>query len=92
MSKGIKGYLRIRRVIKLHQIFSNAFLFLLRLPGRFLGVHGGGFRLLGSLGHISLCKSQNWPAKTRVKISAKQYSWAKYKGKEIKISLLLVPG
>ena len=49
LAKGIKGYLRIRCIIKLHPIFSSVLFLLFRPPGRFLGVYGGGFRFLGSL-------------------------------------------
>ena len=49
LAKGIKGYLRVRCIIKLHQIFSGALFLLFRPPGHFLGVYGGDFRFLGSL-------------------------------------------
>ena len=49
LAKGIKGYLQIRCVIKLHPIFSSVLFLLFQPPGRFLGVYGGGFRFLGSL-------------------------------------------
>ena len=49
LAKGIKGYLQIRCIIKLHPIFSSVLLLLFRSLGRFLGVYGGGFCFLGSL-------------------------------------------
>ena len=48
LAKGVKGYLRLRSIIiKLQQIFSGAFLLLLRSPSRLLGGYGGGSGFLG---------------------------------------------
>ena len=47
LAKGVKGYLRLRSIIKLHHILSGTFL-LLGPPSRFLGVDSSGASLLGS--------------------------------------------
>ena len=49
LAKGVKGYLRLRSIVKLHHVFSGALLLLFGPPGHFLGVYGRSFRFLGSL-------------------------------------------
>ena len=85
LAKGVKGYLRLRRIFKLHPIFNSALLLLFRPPGRFLGVCGGGSRFLGSLVvifnfpevRVGLQTGKN---KMKGQTSIKQYGWEKYKG------------
>ena len=87
MAKGIKGYLRVRCIIKLHQIFSGALFLLFRPPGHFLGVYGGGFLFLGSLMvtlnflevRVGLQTGKN---KIKSRASIKTIRLGKYKGEK----------
>ena len=97
LAKGVKGYLRLRRIVKLHPIFSSVLLLLFRPPGCLLGVYGCGSRFLGSLVVIF-----NFPevrvgletGKNMMKRSGKYETTrlGKIQRREIRISLLLAPG
>lgn len=87
LAKGIKGYLRVRCIIKLHQIFSSALFLLFRPPSRFLGVYGSGFRFLGSLMVILNFPEVRvglWTDKNKIKSQAsiKTIRLGKYKGEK----------
>ena len=47
LAKGVKGYLRLRSIVKFHHVFSGALLLLFGPPGRLLGGYGSGSSLLG---------------------------------------------
>ena len=48
LAKGVKGYLRLRSIVKFHHVFSGALLLLFGPPGHFLGGYGGDSCFLGS--------------------------------------------
>ena len=88
LSKGVKGYLRLRSIVKLHHVFSGTLLLLFRPPGHFLGSYSGDSRFLGSLVIFNFPEIrfglQTGKNKMKGQASIKQYGWEKYKGERSK--------
>ena len=85
LAKGVKGYLRLRSIVKLHHVFSGALLLIFGPLGRFLGSYGGDSRFLGSfvaIFNFPEIRSGLHTGKNKMKGQTiiKQYGWKKYKG------------